>query len=251
VRVTSESVGPPALDTACSALQQGRPIMVYDGDEREGETDLFVPAQNATPERVNRLRDDAGGLVFVAVGPDVRQALGLPFLHDVYREAGEDFPVLGDLVPQSLPYDARSSFSITLNHRDTFTGITDRDRAKTIQGLGRLASLEPCLEGAELRERFVEEFRTPGHVHVCAAAEGLLDTRTGHTELAVALARLAGIPEAIVGAEILEGEAAMSPQRARQRAEAMGMPFVDADDIQQAWDTTGGQPVDQVPASPS
>jgi hypothetical protein len=43
----------------------------------------------------------------------------------------------------------------------------------------------------------------------------------------------------------------MSPQRARQRAEAMGMPLVDADDIQQAWDTTGGQPVDQVPASPS
>lgn len=243
--ITSESVGPPALDTACSALQQGRPIMVYDGDEREGETDLFVPAQNATPERVRRLRDDAGGLVFVAVGPDVRQALGLPFLHDVYREANEDFPVLGELVPGSLPYDARSSFSITLNHRDTFTGITDRDRATTIQGLGRLASLEPCLEGAELRERFVEAFRTPGHVHVCAAAEGLLDTRTGHTELAVALARLAGVPEAIVGAEILDGDGAMSPQRARQRAEAHGIPFVDATEVHEGWTANDGQTLAQ------
>jgi 3,4-dihydroxy 2-butanone 4-phosphate synthase len=225
--------------------------MVYDGDEREGETDLFVPAQNAAPEQVRRLRDDAGGLVFVAIGPDVREALGLPFLHDVYREASEDFPVLGDLVPGSLPYDARSSFSISLNHRDTFTGITDRDRAKTIQGIGRLASLEPCLDGAELRDRFAEEFRTPGHVHVCAAAEGLLDTRTGHTELAAALARLAGLPEAVVGAEILDGDGAMSPQRARQRAEAQGIPFVDATEIQQGWEETGGQAPSPAPAGSS
>lgn len=212
-------------------------VMVYDGDEREGETDLFVPAQNATSETIGRLREDAGGLVFVALGPSVQQALGLPFLHDVYQEASEDWPVLGELVPASLPYDARSSFSITLNHRDTFTGITDRDRSKTVQGLGRLASLEPCLDGAELRARFVEEFRTPGHVHVCAAAKGLLDTRGGHTELAVALARLSGIPEAIVGAEILEGQDAMSPQRARQRAEARGIPFVEGDEVRQGWET--------------
>lgn len=237
MRAEADAVNPPALDTACSALQQGRPIMVYDGDEREGETDLFVPAQNATPEAVGRLRDEAGGLVFVAVGPDVRSALGLPFLHDVYRESSGDWPVLGELVPGSLPYDARSSFSISLNHRDTFTGITDSDRATTVQGLGRLASLEPCLDGPELRDRFVEEFRTPGHVHVCAAAEGLIDTRTGHTELAVALARIAGIPEAVAGAEILDGEEAMSPQRARQRAEALGMPFVDGDEIREGWET--------------
>jgi 3,4-dihydroxy 2-butanone 4-phosphate synthase len=248
VRLRNESAGPPALDTALSALQQGRPIMVYDGDEREGETDLFVPAQNATPEAVRQLRDDAGGLVFVAIGPDVRQALGLPFLHDVYRDASDEHPVLGELVPGSLPYDARSSFSITLNHRDTFTGITDRDRAKTIQGIGRLASLEPCLQGATLRDRFVEEFRTPGHVHVCAAAEGLLDTRTGHTEMAAALARLAGIPEALVGAEILDGDDAMSPQRARQRAEARGIAFVDRADIQEGWQADANRALHQAPA---
>jgi len=241
-----ESVENRALKTACRALQQGRLVMVYDGDEREGEVDLFCPAQSATTDKIRRLRDDAGGLVFTAIGPDVRRALGLPFLEDVIRHNADENSVLGGLVPASLPYDARSSFSIPVNHRDTFTGITDRDRALTVQGLGRIASLEPCLDDTELRDRFTDEFRTPGHVHICAAAEGLLDQRTGHTELAVAMTRLAGMPEAVVGAEILDGDDAMRPERARQRAEAMGIPFVDGSDIQQTWQSVQETP-DHIP----
>ncbi len=229
------TVASPALESACKALQNGHPVMIYDGDDREGEVDLFFPAQNATPHAIRRLRRDAGGLVFVALGPQLHDALGLPFLHEVYDQASDTWPTLQGLTPDALPYDARSSFSLTLNHRDTFTGITDNDRALTVKELGRLASLEPCIEPDALRERFTDRFRTPGHVHLCSAAEGLLDAREGHTELAIALTRIAGTPEALVGAEILDEDDAMKPSRARQRAEANGTPFVDAQDIHAAF----------------
>ncbi len=208
--------------------------MIYDGDEREGEVDLFLPAQHATPQTIRRLREDAGGLVFVAVGPRLHQALSLPFLHELLDDAAKDWPVLDGLTPDELPYDQRSSFSLTVNHEDTFTGITDEDRALTVKELGRLASLEPCLDAPDLQERFTDRFRAPGHVHLCSAAQGLLEEREGHTELAITLARLAGVPEAIVGAEILDGDTAMTPGRARQRAEAHGMPFLDATDLHEA-----------------
>lgn len=237
VRPQANERASPTLETACRAFQQGRFVMIYDGDEREGEVDLFVPAQAAEPSQIGRLRNDAGGLVFVAIGPDLHRSLDLPFLHELFEESEDRWPVLNGLRADELPYDARSSFSITLNHRDTFTGITDEDRATTVQALGRLASLEPCIPPEDLRERFTESFRTPGHVHLCSAARGLLDTREGHTELAVALARAAGVPEAVVGAEILDGEDAMTQARARQRAEAQGIPFLHADDIREAWGT--------------
>lgn len=237
MHATPKTDGSPALRSACRAFQQGRFAMIYDGDEREGEVDLFLPAQHATPTAIGRLRNEAGGLVFVALGPRVHEALGLPFLHELMHEGADRWPVLEALTPDALPYDARSSFSLSVNHRETFTGITDEDRALTVKELGRLASLEPCLDRDALAERFTERFRAPGHVHLCSAADGLLDNREGHTELAVALARIAGVPEAVVGAEILDGEVAMTPGRARQRAEAHGMPFVDADEIRRTWET--------------
>lgn len=227
----------PDLREAIAALQEGRPILIFDGDDREGETDLFYPAQHATPAAIGHLRQQAGGLVFVALGPEVHEALGLPFMHDVLREAAGRWDLLEGLVPAALPYDARSSFSLTINHRESFTGITDQDRALTVSALGKLASLEPCLEPEALRERFVETFRTPGHVHICSAAPGLLAEREGHTELAVTLARMAGIPEAVVGAEILDGPTAMTTEDARALAESIEAPMVTGVQIKAGWES--------------
>ncbi|MDX1611991.1 MAG: 3,4-dihydroxy-2-butanone-4-phosphate synthase, partial [Candidatus Thermoplasmatota archaeon] len=169
------------------------------------------------------------------------------FLHDLYREAAGRWPLLDKLVPEQLPYDARSSFSLTLNHRETFTGITHADRALTVSQLGKLASLEPCISNEELQDRFVAEFRIPGHVHICSAAPGLVSERTGHTELAVTLARMAGIPEALVGAEILHGDGALSPEDARDRAEELGLPFVHGEEIIRAWGSIQ-EPHEAIPA---
>ncbi len=127
------------------------------------------------------MRNDAGGLVCVALSDRVAEALELPFLQEVISH-----PTAAD---HDLAYDERSSFSLTVNHRDTFTGITDDDRSLTIQELAAVAA-DPDPDA------FSDAFRSPGHVHLLRAAPDGLADRDGHTELALALAAAADHPEA-------------------------------------------------------
>ncbi len=84
-----------------------------------------------------------------------------------------------------------------MNHRETYTGITDNDRSLTIRSLGEAAA-EPD------ETDFTARFRVPGHVHLLKAAPGLLSRREGHAELGVALAEAAGLPPAVVVCEMLD-----------------------------------------------
>ena len=81
------------------------------------------------------------------------------------------------------------------------------------------------------------EFRTPGHIPVCLEQKGGLDTREGHTELAVALARLAGVTPVVIGAEMLQpnGDAALSVGDAKKWAEERGILFLTGDEIKQIF----------------
>src|SRR6056297_2953522 len=117
-----ESTG--ALERAVAAFRTGEPVLVHDADDREGETDLLYPAAAVTPEAVARLRNDGGGVLFAALGDDAAGAFDLPYLHDALDHPAADFDDVG--------YDSRPSFSLSVNHRDTFTGITDEDRSLTI-----------------------------------------------------------------------------------------------------------------------
>ena len=129
---TAESTGDfDAVSRVLDAFRAGEPVLVHDFDDREGETDLVYPAGAVTPADVGRMRNDAGGLVCVALPNDVSESLGLPFIDDVL-----DHPAASS---HDLAYDSRSSFSFTVNHRDSFTGITDRDRAMTISRLAPVA----------------------------------------------------------------------------------------------------------------
>ena len=203
-----------AVDRAVAAFQAGEPVLLYDFDDREGETDLVIPAGAVIPEEVARLRNDAGGLICVALSWDVAEMFGLPLLGDAL-----DHPATEN---SGLPYDSRSSFSLTVNHRDTFTGITDDDRALTITALAE-AAVDP--EGTD----FAAEFRSPGHVHLLKAAKGLLAERRGQTELGVALADAADLPPAVVVCEMLDDESgrALPKQAAREYADRHGLAFVD------------------------
>ncbi len=207
-----------SIDHAVSAFREGQPVLVHDATDREGETDLIYPAGAVTPDAVARLRNDAGGLVCVAVGYDVAEALGLRF-----RQESLDHPTAAD---HELGYDERSSFSLTVNHRDTYTGITDEDRALTITELAVLAS-DPDVES------FAADFRAPGHVHLLKAAPGLLADRRGHTELGLALAEAAGLPPAVVVCEMLDDESGRErpPAAAREYAETHGFPYLEGRDI--------------------
>ncbi|HVL48666.1 MAG TPA: 3,4-dihydroxy-2-butanone-4-phosphate synthase [Candidatus Thermoplasmatota archaeon] len=223
------------LATAYDRLAQGGFVLVYDADGREEEVDLFVAAERATPAAVETLRRDAGGLVFLAVDAGVGARLGLPFLHDLFRDAAAKHPVLAKLIPNDLRYDTRSSFSLTINHRGTFTGITDNDRSLTITEFGRLAARAPALAPEEAQAAFGAAFRAPGHVHLCVGAPRPFVDRSGHTEIAVALARVAGVTPVLAGAEMLDRGVALSRSKAEAWARAHDTVVVTGEEIAAAY----------------
>ena len=226
-----------AVDDAIRAFSQGKPVMVFDSDFREKETDLLWPATAATPAVMRRLRIDCGGLLFLAIGDEIGQMFDLPWLQDLHThpELVNDNPVLSHLITNDLQYDTRSAFTLSINHRDTYTGITDRDRSLTTKRFGELSGslLEKSISGEEAYKALGNEFRTPGHIPVCRESPGGLKSRQGHTELAVAIARLAGQVPATIGAEMLQpdGDGALSVKDARTYAAKHNIPMITGDDL--------------------
>ena len=215
-----------ATERVIEAFRAGDPVLIHDSDDREGETDLIYPAGAVTPDAVARLRNDAGGLICVALAADVADALGLPFVQEVL-----DHPAAAD---HDLAYDDRSSFSLTVNHRETRTGITDDDRSLTIRALAEVATeARRDTDSDTGPESFADTFRAPGHVHLLRAASGLLDQRRGHTEFAIALADAARLPPAVVVCEMLDDATgnALSPAAARTYAERHGLAYVEGADL--------------------
>jgi 3,4-dihydroxy 2-butanone 4-phosphate synthase len=138
-------------------------------------------------------------LLCVPLSSEISDKLGIPFMTDIMEEASQKYPVLAELSPTDIPYDEKSAFSITINHRKTFTGITDSDRACTIKELALL-----CKKGeyADLGRHF----RSPGHVTLLRAAEGHVLKRRGHTELSIALAEMAGTTPVAVCCEMMDSK---------------------------------------------
>ncbi len=220
------------LEEIEAALRRGAPVFVFDSEDREGETDIVFWAPTVTSESIALLRRLGGGLICAVVHPEHAEVIGLPFMVDVYREAGME--LLEALWPDDIPYDERSTFSLTVNHRDTFTGVTDEDRALTVRELARFFEEEHEDPVAEFGERF----RSPGHVHLLRPFDGLLDERTGHTELSAALLEMCGLePKVAVICEMLEdGNGAVPPDKAERLASSLGCPFVTGDEILELWD---------------
>jgi len=226
---------------AAEALKRGEVVLLYDFDDRERETDLVIAAEFVTPKDVWQLRRDAGGLVCVAIDPVACSNLGLLYIADVLKFAagsakndtknGEGFGTIESLCEREgdIPYDSKSSFSLWVNHRETFTGITDLDWALTINRLADVAR-RAMNDG---RINFGAEFRSPGHVPLLRAAPNLLAERRGQTELSIVLARAAKIAPAAVVCEMLDGETglALSKEVAMKYAEDRGLAFVEGEDV--------------------
>lgn len=202
-------------ERAIEAFRRGDPILIHDFDDREAETDLVYPAADVTPEALARLRNDAGGLVCVALSDAVADAFDLPLLEETL-----DHPTAGGAVA----YDDRSSFSISVNHHDTYTGIADEDRSRTIRALADAADGVPEYG----LDAFAADFRAPGHVTLLRAAPSLAD-RKGHTELGVALADAADREPAVVVCEMLDDTSggALPKEAAREYARRHDLAFVD------------------------
>ena len=114
----------------------------------------------------------AEDLMKFEVGDEVGDLFGLPFLQDLHTNSAltSDYSVLSHLVTNDLRYDSRSAFTLSLNHRETYTGITDKDRALTTRRFAELTS--ELFESGSSIERAQKalgaEFRTPGHIPVCS-----------------------------------------------------------------------------------
>jgi 3,4-dihydroxy 2-butanone 4-phosphate synthase len=195
-----------------------------------------MAAQCVTPEAIKRMRKDGGGLIFLMISNPAAQKLQLPFLTDLFSHVNPQYPVLKALIPNDIPYDTKSSFSLYINHRKTFTGITDNDRSLTMRRFAELVNITKNKDSDTAVNMFGKEFRSPGHVPICIASEKLLNERKGHTELVISLLEMAGLTPVGSGCEIMgEQGKALPKQDAKKYAEKNNLVFLEGNDIIKAW----------------
>ncbi len=210
------------LDTigkAVSELKKGKMIVVYDGDDREGEADLMLPARFADPKAIETLRRDAGGLICAAIGQEDAGRIGLPFFTDLLESSGSR---LREISCRRTAYGDKPAFSLPINHCQVYTGITDEDRSLTMRKLDSLVS-----EGRAAD--FGKEFYSPGHVFLLIGRG--LDKRKGHTELSLELSRMAGLHGAMVLCEMLGSGKALAKAEAAAYAKRKGLAFIEGKDV--------------------
>jgi 3,4-dihydroxy 2-butanone 4-phosphate synthase len=224
------------VERAIQDLREGKFILIYDADGREEETDFVIGAEFIREEHVYRMRHDGGGLIFLMIHHPIAEKLGLPYLSDVLYKSASKWSVFKELIPNDIPYDTRSSFSIPINHRKTFTGITDRDRAMTMSHFALLAKEVEGVSEAASQRMFGERFRSPGHVPICIASNSLLKERKGHTELSVALAVMANIIPVATGCEMMDTKDSLPKKKAVEYAKKNGIPFLEGSEIVATWE---------------
>jgi len=224
------------ITKACEELRNGKMVLVYDADGREEETDMVIASEFVDQHIVKAFRKDAGGLICVTIPPETRHCIGIPYMVDVLHNSKGLYPILDGLKANDIPYDAKSSFSLTINHRKTFTGITDRDRALTISEFAKIVQLSRSCNNGHAADTFAKNFRSPGHVHLLNASEKLVLDRQGHTELATALMVLAGLtPTATICEMIGDDGRALSKNRAQKYAADNGLLYLEGREIIKSW----------------
>ena len=219
-------------------LKQGKFVLVYDSEKREGETDFVIAAEFVTPTSIQTMRTEGGGLIFLMIPHLIAQRFQLPFLADIYTDINSSYPVLKALDPNDIPYDTKSSFSVYINHRQTFTGITDNDRSLTVRKFAKLIQNTEAMSTTNALDALGTEFRSPGHVPICIASPNLLHERKGHTELVIALLQMAGVTPAGSGCEMMGNNGlALSKEDAQSFAHKHHLTFVEGKDIISTWKT--------------
>jgi len=169
------------IEDAIEAIKNGEIVIVVDDDDRENEGDFICAAEKVTPEIINFMATHGRGLICAPLVEDRCEELGLELMVGTNTAAFETpFTVSVDLV----------------GHGCT-TGISASDRSKTIKAL-----IDPDINPDELGK--------PGHIFPLKAKRGGVLRRSGHTEAAIDLARLAGLQPAGVLVEIMNEDGTMA-----------------------------------------
>jgi len=168
------------VDRAIKDIAAGRSVLVVDDENRENEGDIIFAASQATPELLAFMIRYTSGVICMPM-----------------REAELDRLNLPQMTSHNTEHH-RTAFTVSVDAREGVgTGISAADRATTIRKL-----VDPATTAADLVR--------PGHVFPLRYAEGGVLRRPGHTEAAVDLARLAGLPEAGVLAEVVNDDGTMA-----------------------------------------
>jgi len=176
IRPGREVIG---IEEAIDRFRRGEMVIVVDDESRENEGDFIFGAQFTTTDSINFLLNHARGMICVPATEERLARLKLE-----------------KMVPANTAKH-QTNFTVTVDHRDTSTGISAADRALTIRALA-----DP--------ETRPEDLLRPGHISPLGAVEGGVLVRAGHTEAAVDLARLAGVEPVAVLCEILNEDGTMA-----------------------------------------
>ncbi|EPR69200.1 bifunctional 3,4-dihydroxy-2-butanone-4-phosphate synthase/GTP cyclohydrolase II [Cyclobacterium qasimii] len=169
------------IEDAIAAIKNGEIIIVVDDDDRENEGDFICAAEKVTPEIINFMATHGRGLICA------------PLVEDRCEELGLDLMVGTNTAAFETPF----TVSVDLVGHGCTTGISASDRSKTIKAL-----LDPTISPEELGK--------PGHIFPLKAKRGGVLRRSGHTEAAIDLARLAGLQPAGVLVEIMNEDGTMA-----------------------------------------
>src|SRR5579883_1314505 len=190
------------IEDAIKDIRAGKMVIVLDDEDRENEGDLVMAAQMVTPEAINFMRKEAGGLICVPLLARRLDELHIP-------------PMVRD---NSSLHETAFSVSVEARGRTT-TGISAHDRAATIAAL-----LDPTAKPGD--------FLRPGHTFPLRARDGGVLVRAGQTEAAVDLARLAGLYPAGVICEIMDEDGTMMRlPRLREFAKRHGIKLITVKDL--------------------
>ena len=200
--MTNPQAAVASVEQAIEAVRAGRMIIIVDDEDRENEGDLMIAAEKVTPEAVNFMSKQARGLICLPLTRQRLIELQLPLM----------------VSDNTARFETAFTVSIDAKKGVT-TGISAYDRAATVQ-----AVIDPRTGPSDLAR--------PGHIFPLQAREGGVLARTGQTEAAVDMARLAGLYPAGVICEIMseDGTMARMPQLQKFGAE-FGLPILTVADL--------------------
>jgi 3,4-dihydroxy 2-butanone 4-phosphate synthase len=224
------------IKKAIKELQNGKFVLIHDSDLREDETDFIMASEYVSPNSIKTMRKYGGGLIFLMISHDIAEKFDLPYLTDLYKTNQQKYPILKSLIANDIPYDTKSSFSLYINHRNTYTGITDIDRSLTIKEFSQISKKVKELKKNESINVLGKNFRTPGHIPICISSKNLLSDRFGHTELTIALLMMADLIAVGSGCEIMGDDGkALSKEKAIEYAKENNLIFLEGEEIIKAW----------------
>ena len=190
------------IEEAIADFKEGKIVIVVDSEDRENEGDFIVAAEKITPEQVNFMLKNGRGVLCAPITISRANELKLP------PQVDDNTSILG------------TPFTVTVDKIEgCTTGVSIHDRCATINALADPASVP-------------ETFGRPGHINPLFAQDNGVLRRTGHTEAAIDLARLAGLQPAAALIEIMSDDGSMARlPELRRRADEWGMKLISINDL--------------------